>query len=122
AGVQALALYAIYAVMALPYWGFYFIRAAWSHGRLSLGPCVGLSLLVITGLWPTLMLLSIAAKWILIGRYRPGAYPLRSWYYLRFWLARRFQLISGSAFLTGTPFMALYLRAMGARIGRGCSI
>ena len=77
---------------------------------------IGLSLLVVTGVWPALLLLSIAAKWVLIGRYRPGAYPLRSGYYLRFWLARRFQLIS-VAFLTGTPFMALYLRAMGARIG-----
>ncbi len=122
AGVQALGLYLVYGVMALPYWGLHFTAAAWRHGRLSLGSSIGLSLLVLTGLWPTLLLLSIAAKWILIGRYRPGAYPLRSAYYLRFWLARRFQLISGAGFLTGTPFMALYLRAMGARVGRGCSI
>ena len=77
---------------------------------------------MLTGIWPALLLLSVAAKWILIGRYRPGAYPLRSWYYLRFWLARRFQLISGSTFLAGTPFMSLYLRAMGAKVGRGCTI
>jgi non-ribosomal peptide synthetase-like protein len=122
AGAQALGLYLIYAVVALPYWGLHFTAAAWRHERLSLGSSIGLSLLVVTGVWPALLLLSIAAKWILIGRYRPGAYPLRSGYYLRFWLARRFQLISGSAFLAGTPFMALYLRAMGARIGRGCTI
>jgi non-ribosomal peptide synthetase-like protein len=122
ASTQALGLYVVYAVMALPYWGLHFTLAAWRHGRLSLGSSVGLSLLVLSGIWPALLLISIAAKWILIGRYRPGAYPLQSWYYLRFWLARRFQLISGSAFLTGTPFMALYLRAMGARIGRGCTI
>ncbi len=122
AGAQALGLYAVYAVMALPYWGLYFSAAAWRAGRLSYGACVGLSLLVLTGLWPALLLLSIAAKWILVGRYRPGAYRLWGWYYLRFWLARRFQLISGSTFLCGTPFLPVYLRAMGARIGRGCLI
>ncbi len=122
AGAQALGLYLVYAVMALPYYGIYFAAAAWRAGRLSAGSCVGLSLLVLTGIWPALLLLSIAAKWILIGRYRPGAYRLRSWYYVRFWLARRFQLISGSGYLCGTPFLAVYLRALGAKVGRGCTI
>ena len=121
-GAQALGLYLVYAVMALPYYGMYFSVAAWRAGRLSVGSCVGLWLLVLTGSWPALLLLSVAAKWILIGRYRPGAYRLWGWYYLRFWLARRFQLISGSTYLCGTPFLAGYLRAMGAKVGRGCML
>ncbi len=122
AAVQAVGLYVVYALMALPYFGTYFPAVAWRAGRISFASCVGLWVLMLTGTWPALMLLSVAAKWILIGRYRPGAYRLWGWYYLRFWLARRFQLISGSTFLAGTPFFPVYLRAMGARVGRGCTI
>jgi non-ribosomal peptide synthetase-like protein len=119
---QALALYLVYAVTAVPYFGTLFPIMAWRAGSLSLLGCVGVWLLVWGGTWPTLLALSVAAKWILIGRYRPGRYPLWGWYYFRWWLVRRFQMITGSAFLTGTPLMPLYLRAMGARVGRRCTI
>jgi non-ribosomal peptide synthetase-like protein len=122
AALQALGLFIVYGVMALPYFGTYFPAVAWRAGRISFASCVGLWILVLTGTWPALLLLSVAAKWLLIGRYRPGAYPLWSLYYLRFWLARRFQLICGSTFLAGTPFLPFYLRAMGAKIGRACMI
>ncbi len=122
AAAQALSLYLVYAVLALPYWGLHFSSIAWRAGRISFSACAGAWLLVLTGTWPVFLALSVAAKWVLIGRYRPGTYRLWGWYSLRFWLAKRFQLISGSAFLVGTPFLPIYLRAMGAKIGRGCTI
>jgi non-ribosomal peptide synthetase-like protein len=122
AAAQALSLYLVYAVLALPYLGMHFSAIAWRVGRIPFSACARAWLLVLTGTWPVFLALSVAAKWILIGRYRPGTYRLWGWYALRFWLAKRFQLISGSAFLVGTPFLPLYLRAMGAKIGRGCTI
>jgi non-ribosomal peptide synthetase-like protein len=122
AAVQALGLYAVYAVMALPFLGTLLPFHAWRAGRLSLASCLGVCLLVWLATWPALLALSVAAKWILIGRYRPGTYRLGGWYALRFWLVRRFQMITGSALLAGTPLLPLYLRAMGAKIGRGCVI
>ena len=120
--VQALGLYAVYAVMALPYLGTLLPFHAWRTGRLSLASCTGLCLLVWVATWPALLALSVAAKWILIGRYRPGTYRLGGWYYLRFWLVRRFQMITGSTLLAGTPLLSLYLRCMGARVGKGCVV
>lgn len=120
--VQAFGLYAIYAVIGLPFLGMLVPALAWNQDRISLGACVGMWLLVWVGTWPVLLALSVAAKWILIGRYRPGAYPIWGWTYLRFWLVRRFQMISGTSLLMGTPLLPLYLRAMGAKVGRGCTV
>jgi non-ribosomal peptide synthetase-like protein len=72
---------------------------------------------------PVLMMaLSIAGKWLIIGRYRSGAYPLWGSFYLRWWLVRSLQALSGASLLAGTPLLPTYYRLMGAKIGRGCSL
>ncbi len=60
----------------------------------------------------------IAAKWLIIGRTRPGRYPLWGVYYYRWWLARRFMGLIHIKWFQGSPFMRYYLRALGARVGR----
>ena len=71
---------------------------------------------------PVLIALGIAAKWLIIGRYKPGAYPLWGAYYIRWWLASGLQRLSGAGMLLGTPLMPIYYRWMGARVGRGCAL
>ena len=73
-------------------------------------------------IWPCWLLTSIAVKWTLIGRFKPGRYPLWGSYYLRWWLVDRFQSISWSGMFMGTPLMSLYYRAMGAKVGPNCTI
>ena len=68
------------------------------------------------------LLLGIAAKWLLIGRYKAGEYPLWGGYYLRWWMVRRLQALAPLRYLSGTPLIVWYLRALGARVGRDVSI
>ncbi len=70
------------------------------------------------GLYPLMLVFVIAAKWILIGRYRPGSYPLWGWFYFRWWLATTLEAAVPVGYLTGTPWLNIYLRLMGAKIGR----
>ena len=77
---------------------------------------------IVLALWPVMLALSIAAKWLIIGRYRQGAYPLWGSYYLRWWLVARLQALSGAGILAGTPLMSVYYRLMGARVGRDCML
>ncbi|MTJ82150.1 MAG: amino acid adenylation domain-containing protein [Telmatospirillum sp.] len=63
------------------------------------------------------MVVSIAAKWLVIGRTRPGVYPLWGVYYYRWWLAQRFVSMVHLKWFQGTPIMRLILRLLGARIG-----
>jgi non-ribosomal peptide synthetase-like protein len=72
--------------------------------------------------YPVMLAFAIAAKWIIIGRYRPGSYPLWGTYYFRWWLVQTIEATVPSWYLTGTPLMSIYLRLMGARIGRNVRI
>jgi len=62
--------------------------------------------------------LAIAGKRLLTGRLRPGVYPLWGLVYFRWWLAGKFSELPDAYLLAATPWMPLYLRALGARIGR----
>lgn len=70
-----------------------------------------------------LAILPIGAKWLLIGRWRPQQIRVWSLAYLRFWLVKT--LIQKNillVFLPGSPLYPLYLRALGAKVGRGVTI
>ncbi|HEX9047056.1 MAG TPA: Pls/PosA family non-ribosomal peptide synthetase [Verrucomicrobiae bacterium] len=54
----------------------------------------------------------------LTGPLRAGKHPLWGVTYFRWWLAGKFAELPDVYLIAGTPWMALYLRALGARIGR----
>ena len=64
----------------------------------------------------------IVLKWLVIGRTRPGVYPLWGSYYFRLWLVQRTVHLTMHKFLQGTPLMRIYLRALGAKIGTDAMI
>ena len=63
-------------------------------------------------------------KWLVIGRLRPGCYPIGGFFYARKWFID--QLMTMSADVTESLYETLYaapwLRALGARIGARCEI
>ncbi|KAJ3132012.1 hypothetical protein HK100_005757 [Physocladia obscura] len=60
----------------------------------------------------------IFSKWIIIGKYKAGSYPLWGSYYLRWWIVDQIQLIfSQGIFLASESTRILYFRILGARIG-----
>jgi non-ribosomal peptide synthetase-like protein len=65
----------------------------------------------------------IAAKWILIGRWKPQQIRIWSPGYLRFWVVKT--LLRANPLLrvvVGSPLYGLYLRALGAKVGKGVAI
>lgn len=63
-------------------------------------------------------LFAIAAKWLVIGRARAGRYPLWGVMYFRWWLADRISEVPPRHLLSGSSLNAMYLRALGAKIGK----
>ncbi len=63
------------------------------------------------------VVIGVSMKWVLLGRTKPGRYPLWGSYYFRWWLAQRFLGLLHVKWFQGSPIMRLYLRALGARIG-----
>jgi non-ribosomal peptide synthetase-like protein len=66
---------------------------------------------------------AVVAKWVLVGRIRAGEHPLWSAFVWRNELADSFLEVVAVPWLgpaaVGSPAMTLWLRALGARIGRG---
>lgn len=60
---------------------------------------------------------AIAGKWLVLGRLRPGRYPLWGLTYFRWWLSDRLADVPAVYLLHGSPLLSSYWRAMGARIG-----
>ncbi|MEU3979410.1 Pls/PosA family non-ribosomal peptide synthetase [Streptomyces sp. NPDC026672] len=67
-------------------------------------------------------LFPVAAKWLLVGRWKPGEFPLWGPAYLRFWLVRTLLHANPMVLFVGNPLYVLYLRALGAHIGKGVTI
>lgn len=65
---------------------------------------------------------SIALKWVILGRTRPGRYKLWGVYYFRWWLAQRVVSVAHIKWFQGTPIMGIYLRLLGAKVGSDCII
>jgi len=67
--------------------------------------------------------LPILAKWVLIGRWKPRQIRIWSLDYVRFWVIRTLVRSNPLALLAvGSPLYVLYLRALGAKVGRGTVI
>lgn len=72
--------------------------------------------------YPLMMFVAVSAKWVLLGRIRPGVHPLWGSYYFRWWLVDSLVSLVPVRYLAGTPLLNLFLRLMGARIGVNTTI
>ena len=79
---------------------------------------IAISLGTIVALLPAMLLFSIVAKWVLLGRLKPGRYPVWGFFYFRWWLTQRFLAAMPVDYLVGTPLATMYFRALGVKIGR----
>ena len=68
------------------------------------------------------VVLTVAAKWLVMGRYQAGEHPLWSFFVWRDEILNSLQDQFAGTWLLGlalgTPLMSVYLRAMGARVGK----
>ena len=120
--LQALAIILFYAITTAPIFGAIVLVLRVLAGQMAWDEAVTIATIAGFAIWPAWLFISIAVKWLVIGRYKAGYYPVWGFYYFRWWLVTRFQELSLWGIFVGTPLMNLYFRAMGARVGRNCSI
>ena len=120
--LQLLGVFAFYGVVSAPLVLAVVLVIKVCNGEEALGTALDVVTTASFLIWPSWLVLSVALKWIVIGRYKPGRYRVWGAYYFRWWLVNRFQSLSWSEMFVGTPLMSLYYRAMGAKIGKNCTI
>ena len=75
-----------------------------------------------TASFVALCTLPIVAKWVLIGRWKPREIPVWSLGYFRFWFVKTLVRSNPLVLFVGSPLYVLYLKALGAKVGRGVLI
>jgi len=120
-------LYGVMAVHALqwlaPYLVYTWLIESDYDDALPLGDALHFGKALLGGLvvamltYPALLALAVVVKWLVIGRFRAGTYPLWSWYYVRWWIVRSFLSAVPAGYLAGSPLLSFYYRLLGAKIG-----
>ncbi|AXK47238.1 amino acid adenylation domain-containing protein [Brachybacterium saurashtrense] len=121
--VETARLVPLLASLLLPVavWGG--VYALLLHGTAGIVLAIVLGGLVLLAAGVVAAALTVAAKWLIIGRHRPGEHPLFTAYVWRSELADTFtEVLAAPWFATvtaGTWALNAWLRALGARIGKG---
>ncbi|MDQ0867354.1 Pls/PosA family non-ribosomal peptide synthetase [Arthrobacter globiformis] len=76
----------------------------------------GAAIFVVLSLTPVLI------KWILVGRWKPGRIRIWSLNYVRYWIVKTLTRINPLVLFAGSPLYVLYLKLLGAKIGKGVVI
>ncbi|MEU0370178.1 Pls/PosA family non-ribosomal peptide synthetase [Streptomyces sp. NPDC006283] len=66
--------------------------------------------------------LPILVKWVLIGRWKPVRFEVWGPAYIRFWIVKTLVRSNPLVLFVGSPLYSLYLKALGAKIGRGVTV
>jgi non-ribosomal peptide synthetase-like protein len=114
---QTISLFLIYGLFAsqiyLPYLGYYYVQTETESHTYGVLASIGLFCLIT----PILSLVSIIAKWILVGKYKEGQYAMWGNYFFRWWFVEKLESLVQIHFLNGTPLYRNYLRLKGCKIG-----
>lgn len=100
-----------------PYLVFYALFQLYDIGTAILGAYITF---VIIPVFQTIT--AVLGKWVVLGKARPGEYPLYGTYYFRWWLAGQFIKLIDMVSIADTPILPAILRCLGASIGSGCHI
>ena len=115
----SLLAFALHAAQWLaPYVTFALARA---HG-VTIADAIARACIALFATPPATIAFAVALKWIVVGRFTAGRHALGSAAHLRAWIVERVLAATPIDLLAGTPWMNVFLRAMGARIGKNVHV
>jgi acyl-CoA synthetase (AMP-forming)/AMP-acid ligase II/acyl carrier protein len=128
---QLVPLFIVFPTYQVSRYLLFLLTLVWSINHIP-GNFLGLGLLgrfVITSfvyqiIWATITpLIFVVLKWIIIGRYKAGRYPIWGSYYLRWWFVDVMRKLFGTGIWNSNDAMlAMYYRMLGAKIGNGARV
>jgi non-ribosomal peptide synthetase-like protein len=116
--LQSVGLYFVFGVRGLQWITPYLVFFLLVEHEFSTVTSAAWAVASAMAVFPALILVAVAAKWLVLGRVRPGRYPLWGWYYVRWWFAQTMVASVPVDYLSGTPLLPLFYRLLGARIGK----
>ncbi len=115
---QSVSLYFMFGMGAAEWITPYLLYLLLIHDGHSMIESAAWAALSAAAIFPAFLLLALAAKWLLLGRVRPGRYPLWGWFYLRWWFVQNVAGMLPLDYLGGTPLLPFIYRMFGVKVGK----
>ena len=119
---QGISMFFLILLFGLEWLGPFFVYSYYYQAELGIVDSLGMMLLMYFALLPILTLFAICFKWLVIGHIKPGKFKLWGSYYFRFWIVDKVINICPIVYFTGTNLMNIFLRCVGAKIGKNVYI
>jgi hypothetical protein len=107
AALQAVSIFAYYGIVAAPLAFVVVMATSVVDGEIAWPRAAAILTAFGFALWPTMVVFTIALKWLVLGRLKPGRYPVWGFTYFRWWLVRCFQPLSWAVRFSGSPIKGL---------------
>ena len=119
---QGLSLLFLILLFGMEWLGPFFVYSYYYQAENGVIYSLFLSLLMYFALLPILTAFAIGFKWAVLGKIKAGKYKLWSIYYFRFWIVDKVINICPVTYFTGTNIMNVFLRLLGAKVGKNTYI
>jgi non-ribosomal peptide synthetase-like protein len=88
------------------------------YSYLLLAPVLALTYVVL------MCVLTVAAKWLIMGKVKPGRYSVHSWFYVRFWFVQQINDLALQLLhpIYATLYVVPWYRALGVKVGKRAEI
>lgn len=117
--ISLLFIYGLYAVQLFgPFVSYYTFKEEYDSYLWGIGAAI----IFYCCLLPIFIPIVILLKWLIIGKYKEGDYPLWGSYYFRWWFVCTLQKIVPTQFINGTPLYPLLLRMFGAKVASNAQL
>ena len=119
-GAAQLAFYGVYTYVGL--WLFNY-GLMWLYEKLDEPLALYIRCVILSGaVFFAMTGFAVAAKWILVGRWKEEIFPIWSWRYYRFWVVKTLIRSAPVVLFRGSPLYSLYLKLLGAKLGSSTAI
>jgi len=116
--LQAFAVLGLFGVQGFLWLGPIILAIHFSDMGFNEASSVAIGLAIRAAMVPLVLGMVVALKWTVVGKFKEGRYPVWGSVFMRWWFFNRLMAIAPVGYLTGTPFAALYMRLLGAKVGR----
>ncbi len=114
---QFFALYLVIGFYSLQ-WLTPYLSYSWMiEAGVTIPTALLVALSTLLAVYPVMLAVSIAVKWLVVGRFRAGEYPLWGMQHFKIWFVHAIHACVPVNFLAGTPLLSWYYRLNGASIG-----
>ncbi|MDP4278232.1 MAG: amino acid adenylation domain-containing protein, partial [Bacteroidota bacterium] len=119
---QGISMLFLILLFGLEWLGPFFFYSYYYQAETGVWFSLFMSLAIYFAILPVLTAIAIGFKWAVIGKIKPGKYKLWGSYYFRFWIVDKVINICPIIYFTGTNLMNIFLRLMGAKVGKNSYI